>query len=167
VSQVAQLLRSGVGRAKPILVETSATAFNRDASSLTAVNMRGLGSLETLFAVLMSGIGIAIFVYGLLLQRRKEYVTMRALGMPFGQLRALVLGEASAVAVCSLVVGGVVGTAMALMFVRVLTPPDALTFPVQELDLLATLVLGGMGLSALLSARNLNGLSPMELLREE
>ena len=172
VSQVAQLLRSGVGRAKPILVDTSATAFNRDASSLTAVNMRGLGSLETLFAVLMSGIGIAIFVYGLLLQRRKEYVTMRALGMRFGQLRALVLGEASAVAVCSLVVGGVVGTAMALMFVRVLTPlftipPDALTFPVQELALLATLVLGGMGLSALLSARNLNGLSPMELLREE
>jgi len=36
-----------------------------------------------------------------------------------------------------------------------------------SLALLATLVLGGMGLSALLSARNLNGLSPMELLREE
>jgi putative ABC transport system permease protein len=172
VSQVAQRLRSGGGRANPILVETTATAFNRDASSLTAVNMRGLGSLETLFAVLMSGIGIAIFVYGLLLQRRKEYVTMRALGMRFGQLRALVMGEASVVAVCSLVVGAMVGITMALMFVRVLTPlftipPTALTFPIAELVLLATLVLGGMGLSALLSARSLNGLSPMELLREE
>lgn len=172
VGQVAQLLRSSSGRSTPILVETTATAFNRDATSLTAVNMRGLGSLETLFAVLMSGIGIAIFVYGLLLQRRKEYVTMRALGMRFGQLRALVLGEATAVAICSLVVGGIVGTAMALMFVRVLTPlftipPDRLTFPVQELALLTTLVLGGMGLSALLSARSLNRLSPMELLREE
>lgn len=171
VSQVAQALRSS-GGSNPILVETTATAFNRDASSLTAVNMRGLGSLETLFAVLMSGIGIAIFVYGLLLQRRKEYVTMRALGMRFGQLRALVMGEASAVAICSLVIGGIVGTAMALMFVRVLTPlftipPDRLTFPVEELALLATLVLGGMGLSALLSARSLNRLSPMELLREE
>jgi putative ABC transport system permease protein len=172
VTQVAQLLRSAGSRSNPILVETTATAFNRDASSLTAVNMRGLGSLETLFAVSMSGIGVAIFVYGLLLQREKEYVTMRALGMGFGQLRALVLGEAGAVAVCSLLVGGIVGTAMALMFVRVLTPlftipPDTLTFPVDELALSATLVLGGMGLSALISARSLNRLSPMELLREE
>jgi putative ABC transport system permease protein len=172
VTRVAQLLRSSGSRSNPILVETTTTAFNRDASSLTAVNMRGLGSIETLFAVLMSGIGIAIFVYGLLLQRRKEYVTMRALGMRFGQLRALVLGEASAVAVCSLVVGGVVGVAMALMFVRVLAPlftipPSSLTIPVEELALLATLVLGGMGLSALLSGRNLNRLSPMEVLREE
>jgi putative ABC transport system permease protein len=172
VAGVAQLLRSNGAKSNPILVETTATAFNRDASSLTAVNMRGLGSLETLFAVLMSAIGVSIFVYGLLLQRRKEYVTMRALGMRFGQLRALVLGEASAVAVCSLVVGGAVGIAMALMFVRVLAPlftipPNTLTFPVEELALLATLVLGGMGLSALLSARSLNRLSPMEVLREE
>ena len=172
VTQVARLLRSSSGKANPILVETTATAYNRDASSLTAVNMRGLGNLETLFAVTMSGIGIAIFVYGLLLQRRKEYVTMRALGMHFGQLRSLVLGEASVVAACSLIVGGLVGTAMAVMFVQVLTPlftipPSTLTFPIEELALLATLVLGGMGLSALLSARSLQRLNPAELLREE
>jgi putative ABC transport system permease protein len=165
-------LRSSVGRASPILVETTATAFNRDASSLTAVNMRGLGSLETLFTILMSGIGIAIFVFGLLLERRKEYVTMWALGMRFGQLRALVLGEAAAVALCSLVIGGAVGAAMAVMFIQVLTPlftipPNTLTFPVDELALLATLVLGGMSLSALLSARSLRRLNPAELLREE
>jgi putative ABC transport system permease protein len=172
VRQAAQHLKSSAGRASPILVETTATAFNRDASSLTAVNMRGLGSLETLFTILMSGVGIAIFVFGLLLERRKEYVTMWALGMRFGQLRALVLGEAAAVAVCSLVIGGAVGAGMAVMFVQVLTPlftipPNTLTLPVGELAMLATLVLGGMALSALLSARSLRRLHPAELLREE
>jgi putative ABC transport system permease protein len=165
-------MRTQVGANNPILVETTATAINRDASSLTAINMRGLGSLETLFAVIMSAIGIAIFVFGLLLQRRKEYVTMRALGMRLQELRGLVIGEATVVAVFSLLIGGVVGAAMAAMFVQVLSPlftiqPSGLTVPFGELALLATLVLGAVGLSGLLSARSLRRLSPAELLREE
>jgi putative ABC transport system permease protein len=172
VTQVAQSMRTQVGANNPILVETTATAINRDASSLTAINMRGLGSLETLFAVIMSAIGIAIFVFGLLLQRRKEYVTMRALGMRLQELRGLVIGEATVVAVFSLLIGGVVGAAMAAMFVQVLSPlftiqPSGLTVPFGELALLATLVLGAVGLSGLLSARSLRRLSPAELLREE
>jgi hypothetical protein len=46
-------------------------------------------------------------------------------------------------------------------------PPSTLSLPVDELALLATLVLGGMCLSALLSARSLRRLHPAELLREE
>jgi putative ABC transport system permease protein len=172
VTRTAQALRANAGPANPVLIDTTATAINRDASSLTALNMRGLGSLEALFAVLMSAIGIAIFVFGLLLQRRKEFVTMRALGMGLRQLRALVAGEAAIVASFSLVIGGLVGAAMALMFVQVLKPlftiqPTGLAVPVGELVLLATLVLGGVGLSTLISGRILRRLNPAELLREE
>jgi len=120
----------------------------------------------------MSAIGVAIFVFGLLLQRRKEFVTMRALGMGLSQLRALVVGEAAIVAVFSLVIGGIVGAAMALMFVQVLRPlftiqPTGLTVPFGELLLLTTLVLGGVGLSTVASAGILRRLNPAELLREE
>ena len=166
------LLKAGPGHKTPLLVETTVGAINKDQSTLAALNLRGLGSLESLYAVLISAAGIAIFVFGLLLQRRKEYVTMRALGIRFGQLRALVLGEAGLVAALSLVVGGTVGTAMAYMFVQILgslftIPPASLTIPAQQLVTLAVLVLGGMGISGLLAARSLGRLSPVELLREE
>lgn len=172
VTRIAQALKASAGAANPVLLETTATAINRDASSLTALNMRGLGSLEALFAVVMSAIGVAIFVFGLLLQRRKEFVTMRALGMGLTQLRALVLGEATIVAAFSLLIGGLVGAAMAVMFVQVLTPlftipPTGITVPAGELGLLATLVLAGVGLSSLASARILRRINPAELLREE
>jgi putative ABC transport system permease protein len=172
VDAVAALLKAGPGQKTPLLVETTVGAINKDQSTLAALNLRGLGSLESLYTVLISAAGIAIFVFGLLLQRRKEYVTMRALGIRFGQLRSLVLGEAGLVAILSLVVGGTVGTAMAYMFVQILgslftIPPTALTFPAQQLVTLAVLVLGGMGVSGLLAARSLARLSPVELLREE
>jgi hypothetical protein len=172
VAHVADLLKAGPGRATPILVETTATAINRDASSLTAVNLRGLGGLEVAYAAIMSAAGIAIFVFGLLFQRRKEYVTMRALGIRVSQLRALVLGEAGVVTMLSLVVGGAVGAAMALMFVQILAPiftipPLSLTIPAGDLGLLATLVLGGMGISVLMAVSSLLRLNPVELLREE
>ena len=172
VTQVAGRLRAGPGSTVPVLVETTATAINRDSSTLAAVNLRGLGALETVFALLMSATGIAIFVFGLLLQRRKEYVTMRALGIRLGQLRNLVLGEAAVVAVLSLLIGGAVGWAMAVLFVQILGPiftiaPTSLTIPGGELGVLATLVLAALGISVLVAARGLRRLSPVELLREE
>jgi ABC-type antimicrobial peptide transport system permease subunit len=154
------------------LVETSASAFNRDQSTLTAVNLRGLGGLQAVYTVLISGAGIGIFVFGLLLQRRKEYVTMRALGIRMGQLWGLVFGEAAAVALFSLAIGSATGAVMAYMFVKILAPlftiqPASLAVPGAQLAILATLVLGGMALSVALAARSLRRLNPVELLREE
>jgi putative ABC transport system permease protein len=171
-ANVAQALKSGPGRSSPVLVETTLNAFNRDQSTLTALNLRGLGGLQALYTVLISAASIAIFVFGLLLQRRKEYVTMRALGIRMGQLWALVFGEAAIVAIVSLVIGSVAGVVMATMFVQILAPlftiqPSSLTVPLPQLALLATLVLGGMGISVAFATRSLRRLNPVELLREE
>lgn len=172
VASVAQSLKTGPGRSSPVLVETTLNAINRDQSTLTALNLRGLGGLQALYTVLISAASIAIFVFGLLLQRRKEYVTMRALGIRMGQLWALVFGEAAIVALVSLVIGTLAGLVMATMFVHILAPlftiqPSSLTVPVAQLALLATLVLGGMAISVALAARSLRRLNPVELLREE
>ena len=172
VSTVASLLKAGPGRVTPLLVDTTATAINRDQSTLTAINLRGLGGLQALYTYLISAAGLGIFVFGLLLQRRKEYVTMRALGIKMAQLWGLVLGEAAAVAVVSLVVGGAAGVVMAVMFVQILAPlftiqPTALTVPAGQLATLVVLVLGAMGLAVAIATRNLRRINPVELLREE
>ena len=172
VGRVADLIKAGPGRSAPLLVETSATAFNRDQSTLTAVNLRGLGGLQAVYTALISAAGIGIFVFGLLLQRRKEYVTMRALGIRMVQLWGLVFGEAAAVALFSVGIGSVTGAVMAYMFVKILAPlftiqPASLTVPADQLATLATLVIGGMVLSVALAARSLRRLNPVELLREE
>jgi putative ABC transport system permease protein len=172
VGRAAELIKAGPGRSAPMLIETSATAFNREQSTLTAVNLRGLGGLQAVYTVLISAAGIGIFVFGLLLQRRKEYVTMRALGIRMGQLWGLVFGEAAAVALVSLCIGSVAGAVMAYMFVKILAPlftiqPASLTVPADQLAILVTLVLGGMALSVALAARSLRRLNPVELLREE
>ena len=64
----------------PINIETTETALDKDQSSLTALNVQGLVDLDSLFTLLMSAAGIAIFVFGLMLQRRREYVTLLRAG---------------------------------------------------------------------------------------
>jgi putative ABC transport system permease protein len=172
VARTADAIASGPGRVDPLFVDTTAKAINRDQSTLAALNLDGLANLDSVFTALMSAAGIAIFVFGLLLQRRKEYVTMRALGIRFRQLQGLVVGEAALVAVCGLVCGILIGIGMAYMYVQVLRPvftlpPDRLTLPPLQLGILAGLVLAGMALSAGLASALLRGLKPMELLREE
>jgi putative ABC transport system permease protein len=172
VASVADRIKAGPGHSSPLLVETSATAFNRDQSTLTAVNLRGLGGLQAAYTVLISAAGIGIFVFGLLLQRRKEYVTMRALGIRMSQLWGLVFGEAAAVGLISLAIGSATGGVMAYMFVKILAPlftiqPASLAVPGAQLATLATLVLGSMAVSVALAARSLRRLNPVELLREE
>jgi hypothetical protein len=81
VARVAAALRSGVGAGVPLRIETIATAINRDQSTLAALDLHGLGRLDSLYMALLSATAIGIFVFGLLLQRRREYVTLRALGI--------------------------------------------------------------------------------------
>jgi ABC-type antimicrobial peptide transport system permease subunit len=133
---------------------------------------RRLGGLQAVYTALIGGAGIAIFVFGLLLQRRKEYVIMRALGIRMAQLWGLVFGEAAAVAFISIGIGSVTGAVMAYMFVKILAPlftvqPASLTVPADQLAILVTLILGGMLLSVAFAARSLRRINPVELLREE
>src|SRR6202022_712572 len=169
VATLATTLRAG---AVSVLVDTTTTAVNRDQSSLASLNLRGLGRLESFYTVLMSAAGVAIFTFGLLLQRRKEYVTMRALGMRMSQVRTLLLGEAGTVAGLSLVVGSLVGVGMAILFVQILTPlftipPTSLAVPAAQLGLLGAAVVGATAAAALVAGSTLRRLSLVELLREE
>jgi putative ABC transport system permease protein len=168
--RVAAALRSGPGRHDPITIESTETALDKDQSSLTALNVHGLIDLDSLYTMLMSAACLAIFVFGLLLQRRREYVTLLAHGMETRQLRALVLGEAALVAICGLLSGVLVGTVMAQLFVHILRPLFLLdphvAFPAGRIALLAVLPMAAALASALTATSMLRRMRPTELLRE-
>ena len=140
------------GRRDPIDIESTETALDKDQSSLTALNFQGLVDLDSFFVLLMSAAVIAIFIFGLMLQRRREYVTLRAQGLRARELQALVLGEAALVALCGLVAGMLVGAGMALLLMHVLRGlfilEPSVAFPAGDIAALAALVLAATVVSA-------------------
>ena len=114
---------------------------------------------------------IAIFVFGLMLQRRREYVTLRAQGLSSRRLQALILGEAAFVGLGGLVAGLLVGAGMGPLLVHILQPLFILTpvttVPVGGAALLAGLVLAAIIASTLAAMTILRRLSPSEVLREQ
>ncbi len=164
-------LRAGPGGSDALQLDTRETVLDKDQSSLAALNIRGLLALDRAYALAMATTAIAVFVFGLLLQRRREYVTLRAQGMRSGQVRALIVAESGVVAVVGAGVGLAVGLGMAVLLVRVLRPlfvlPPAVVNPVPGISTLVGLVLV-VSLAASSAATSLvNGLPPTELLRDE
>src|SRR4029453_5410379 len=111
--------------------------------------------LDSFFMLLMSAAAIAIFIFGLMLQRRREYVNLRVQGMQARELRGLVLGEAGLVAGCGLVAGLLVGIGMAYLLRHILRglfilDPD-LVFPAKDIAILAILVVAATVASALIA----------------
>jgi putative ABC transport system permease protein len=169
---VTSALKAGPGTSTTLVVDSTTTAYNREQSTLAALNLDGLGRLEIAFTVLMSALGVGIFVFGLLLQRRKEHVTLRALGLRGRSLRTLVLGEAGLAAVVSLVLGTGVGLLMALMSVQILQsvftiPPRSITLPFAGIGLLAGATVLLAVVASAVAARTLRRAPLVELLREE
>ena len=114
---------------------------------------------------------VAIFVFGLMLQRRREYIVLRAQGLPSRGLQALVLGEASFVGISGLLAGTVVGAGLGLLLVDILKPlfilPPVAVAPLGAAALLAGLVIAATLLSTLAALSILRRLSPSEVLREQ
>ncbi len=75
-------MQAGPGARDRLSVDTTETTFNKDQSSLTALNVRGLVDLDSFYTLAISAAVVAMFVFGLMLQRRREYVVLRAQGCP-------------------------------------------------------------------------------------
>jgi putative ABC transport system permease protein len=170
VAQAVTTLRSGPAPKRAFGIDTTRTTYDKDQSSLTALNVHGLLRLDGIYTLLMGVAAIGIFVFGLMLQRRREYVTLRAQGLRAHELRLIILGEGAIVAVAGTVSGLLVGAATGYLLVRVLRPlfildPGVSLAPVETLTLallvLATALLASVGATAVISR-----LRPSELLRE-
>ncbi len=164
-------LEAGPEKSGALAVDSTQTTLNKDQSSLTALNVHGLVDLDSAFTFAMALAAIAIFVAGLILQRRREYVTLRALGMRAAELRRLVLGEVALVAGAGLAAGVAVGTVMAFLMVHVLRGlfilDPSLAFPAGPIALLSGLVAVATLTAALAASAVLERLRTVELLREQ
>jgi putative ABC transport system permease protein len=163
-------LRAGPGARAPLAIETTATTLADDESSLTALDVHSLVELGSLFTLLMSAAVIGIFVFGLMLQRRREYVLLRAQGMHSGELRSLVLGEVVLVATGGLAAGLIAGAGSAVLLVQVLRnlfilPPGA-SLPASALALLVLATAVAALACALAALAMLRRVRPTEILRE-
>jgi len=163
-------LRDGPGSADALQIDTRETALDKDQSSLAALNVRGLLTLDSGYALAMAATAIMVFVFGLLLARRREYVTLRAQGMRAGEIRSLLVVEASGVTVFGCLTGLLVGSGMAYFLVNALRPLFVLRPPVlipaTEVATLAVLVLGVSLVASLAATALVNRLPPTELLRD-
>jgi putative ABC transport system permease protein len=164
-------LQEGPGAADALQIDTRATALDKDQSSLAALNIRGLLTLDSAYALAMAATAITIFVFGLLLQRRREYVTLRAQGMRIGKIRSLLITESSFVVIIGAAVGVLVGGVMAYFLVNVLQPLFVLSpevvLPRSDIAVLAALVLAVSVAASLAATTLIRRLPPGELLRDE
>ncbi len=152
-------------------LDTRLSMLAKDQSSLAALNIAGLLTIDSAYVFAMGTATIFIFVFGLLLQRRREYVTLRALGMMPRHIRTLILGETATVVIAGCLTGIPIGLAMAWYMINVLRPLFILMppygIPVGALSLIVGAVCVAAAFAALVASRLVNGLQAAELLRDE
>ncbi len=120
LASITAAIQSAIPAGTVARVEDLGTAAKLDTSSLTSLNVTGLGGIERWYSYAFAAGALLIFVFTLLAQRRKEYGTMRALGASLGQVRRILAVQAASVTAIGLVLGTAVGVVMAFVLVRLL-----------------------------------------------
>jgi putative ABC transport system permease protein len=161
----AELSRSLADR---FAVTTAANPFQR---GLTALNLAGLGRIEALGAALISAVGVAVLGAFLILERRREFAILRAVGAQTSQILTGPAQEGVLVVLGSLLIGVPVGLGLALIAVRVLDllfalPPPILTVPAGPLTvfILSVVMTSALAMAAALAAAT--RVRPAAVLRE-
>jgi putative ABC transport system permease protein len=171
VASVSAALIAKFKNSLPVRIQNTDTVVKTEESSLTSLNLGGLGSMELFYTVLVVSLGLAIFLLAMINERRREFGAMRALGANLRHLRRFLFAEAVTIGGLSLAIGGVVGILLARLLVMLLgviftIPARGLIWPGLELLALGGIVLVGMVASTILSARRLASLKVVETLRE-
>lgn len=145
---VAARIRAVVGTAAA--VTDIASVRTTVGSSLTAVDLAGLTRVELSFALVLA-VGAGGLVLGLgLAERRRTYALMCALGARRRHLRALVFSDTTILTGAGVLAGGVLGSALSMMLVKVLSgvfdpPPDTIAVPWAYLGATAVVTVGTLG----------------------
>jgi putative ABC transport system permease protein len=139
-------------------VNDIATARTKVGSSLTAVDLAGLTTVELAFALLIAAAAGGLVLALGLNERRRQFAIVKALGGARRHIRALIAGETVPIVVGGVLAGVALGWLLAEVLVAVLTgvfdpPPAALTVPWGYLAGLGVLACGAVLLGSALIAR--------------
>jgi putative ABC transport system permease protein len=141
------------------------------ATSLTAINLNGLATIEGAFALGVLCLGLAAFLVTAVGERRREFAVLAALGATTRQAAAFLLAEVGLVVAVGLLVGLVVGRVLAEMLVIILAgvfdpPPTAPVIGWGAVGLQLALALAAVLLATAIGLGRLRALSPGNTLRE-
>jgi len=171
VDKISADLAAAYKNVMPVRIQTINTVVKTEQSSLTAMNLGGLGTMERFYTILVVSMGLAVFLMAMINERRREFGAMRALGANLKQLRRFILAEAITIGGRSLVIGTIIGIGLARLLVMLLgvvftIPAQGLAWPMLDLATLLGLAFLGLFISAWLSSRRLASVKVVEALRE-
>ncbi|GAB4563052.1 MAG: hypothetical protein Fur0016_31060 [Anaerolineales bacterium] len=171
IRQVTETLTAKYRNVMPVRIQNIDTVVKTESSSLTSLNLNGLGAMERLYTIVVVSMGLAIFLLAMINERQREFGAMRALGANLGHLRRFLFTEALAIGGLSLVIGAGVGVLLARLLVLLLgviftIPAQRLAWDGYGLLTLALFVVAGMTVSVAITARRLSTLKVVEALRE-
>src|SRR3984893_3178519 len=117
-------------------------------SSLTAISLAGISRLEEAFAVALALGAVVLFGTLAVIERRREFATMAAMGARLRTVASFLWTETTVVAGLATLLAAALGTVLSLMVVTILThvfdpPPDALAVPWRFLGFLAVAIIAG------------------------
>lgn len=171
INSTATRLRSGIGAQDAVAIETRLSALAKDQSSLASLNIDGLLRIDSFHSLAMGALVIVIFVFGLLLSRRREYVLLKAQGMSSREIRALIGAEVVTVTFAGSLIGIPVGLSMAYYFINVLRPlfvlTPAFTIPYSSLAIISGSIMIAAIVTTIAASGLVNRLKATELLRDE
>ena len=139
-------------------------------SSLTAVNLGGLTRLELSYAVVVSACAAGLILTLGVLDRRRSFAIMAALGAKPPHLLAFLRSEALLILIAGSFLGYPTGGVVAWMLVKLLTgvfdpPPDHLLIPWLYLGLLFAALAVSVAIAVAFTERRIE-ISPIHILRE-
>lgn len=168
VSGVASRIRADLGPTAAVtdLANTRATI----GSSLTAVDLAGLSTVELGFGLALAAASGALVLALGLAERRRTFAIASALGADRRDLSAFVTTETAVVTVGGLLTGGLLGWLLTHVLIKVLTgvfdpPPTAPTVPWPYLTAVVVTLLAALTLVAAATIR-LARRPPTRILRE-
>jgi putative ABC transport system permease protein len=159
-------------RADGVTVKNIEQQATQTVSSITTVDLSGIGSIEEAFTILLAAAAMWLFVSLVVIERRHEFATMAAVGASLRDIGAFVRSEAAAVLGAAVLLAIALGWLLAEMLVAMLRhvfdpPPDHLAVPWVFLGgLFLAAIVGGL-LAAALAARGLRRLPLGAILREQ
>jgi putative ABC transport system permease protein len=156
--ELADALRAVLTKGQAYSVTEIGETAHRIGSSLVAVDLHSLTGLELAFALpLVAGALGLVFALGVV-ERRRTFAILRALGATPRQLGAFLWSEALLVYAAGMAAGLGIGTALAWVLVKLMTqvfdpPPETLYIPWAYLGCLTLVGLVAVALSVVLQLK--------------
>jgi putative ABC transport system permease protein len=169
--EVTARINAAAGTTASWRVATLADAFQREQTTLASLDLRGLAHIETGGTALVTAIGIAVLGAFVVLERRREFAVLRAIGATTSQVLTGPIIEGALTVGASIVLGVPIGLATATVSTRVLTllfslPAPNIAIPVGQLAVLLGVTVIGSAAALVGALATLARQRPSTVLRE-